>query len=171
MAQYEIKINLPNLLKILSKELYTESDVAVRELIQNANDTCIIRQTKDRKYTHPRIDVSYNFARRMLTFTDNGAGMTETEIHDNLSTIGNSLTGQERERLREANREEARLLIGQFGIGLLSAYAVADKVEIVTKSYQPGSSGLQWTCKGDKYYSVDPINVSAIGTQVILLRF
>lgn len=168
MAQYEIKINLPNLLKILSKELYTESDVAVRELIQNANDTCIIRQTKDRKYTHPRIDVSYNFARRMLTFTDNGAGMTETEIHDNLSTIGNSLTGQERERLREANREEARLLIGQFGIGLLSAYAVADKVEIVTKSYQPGSSGLQWTCKGDKYYSVDPINVSAIGTQVIL---
>ena len=78
MAQHEIKINLSNLLKTLSKGLYTESDVAVRELIQNANDTCIIRQTKDKSFTDLRIEVSFDKAAKTLTFSDNGAGMTAT---------------------------------------------------------------------------------------------
>ena len=86
MAQHEIKINLPGLLKMLGGNIYAEPDVAVREMIQNAHDTCIIRQTKDKTFD-PRIAVSFDKAAKTLTFSDNGAGMTEDELHNYLSTI------------------------------------------------------------------------------------
>ena len=126
MPQHEIKINLPGLLKMLGSNIYAEPDVAVREMIQNCHDTCIIRQTQDTSFRDPRIDVSFDFAGKTLTFSDNGAGMTEEELHKYLSTIGEGFTKMQKEQLRDAGAQEALLLIGQFGIGLLSAFSEMD---------------------------------------------
>ncbi len=92
MARHEIKINLPGLLRMLGENIYAEPDVAVREMIQNAHDTSIIRTTLDKSFSSPSIEVTFNRKERTLTFADNGAGMTEAELHKNLSTIGESFT-------------------------------------------------------------------------------
>ena len=167
MAQHEIKINLPGLLKMLGSNIYAEPDVAVREMIQNAHDTCIIRQTKDKTFD-PRIAVSFDKAAKTLTFSDNGAGMTEDELHNYLSTIGEGFTKIQKDALKGAGAQEALLLIGQFGIGLLSAFSIAETVEVLTKSYRSGASGFKWVCGGDIHYTVDPIHKVEIGTQVVL---
>lgn len=166
--QHEIKINLPGLLKMLGSNIYAEPDVAVREMLQNAHDTCIIRKTKDKKFSELRIEVSYNFDRKTLTFSDNGAGMTEEELHENLATIGRSFTNIQKKELQGAGAQEALLLIGQFGIGLLSAFSISEQVEVFTKSYLPGSSGFKWVCEGDIHYTVEPAEKAETGTRVVL---
>lgn len=168
MEQHEIRINLPGLLKMLGANIYAEPDVAVREMIQNAHDTCIIRKTQDEAFTDPRIDISYNRAQRTLTFSDNGAGMTEEDLHKYLSTIGEGFTKLQRENLSGVGAQEALLLIGQFGIGILSAFSVSKSVEVLTRSYQQGSSGFRWVCDGDIRYSVEPVEKAETGTQVVL---
>lgn len=143
-------------------------DVAVREMIQNGHDTCIIRQSRDNGFRDPRIDISFDKAAQTLTFSDNGAGMTEDELHKYLSTIGEGLTKVQKNQLRGKGAQEALLLIGQFGIGLLSAFAVADTVEVFTRSCQPGASGFQWVCEGDIHYTVEPFDKPDAGTRLVL---
>jgi len=167
MLQHEIKINLPGLLRLLGSNIYAEPDVAVREMIQNAHDTCIIRGLENPN-PPPRIDISYDRNARTLTFADNGMGMTEEELHRYLATIGEGFTKVQKERLRGVGAQEARLLIGQFGIGMLSAFSVADCVEVYTRSYKPGSPSFRWICHGDIHYTVEPITVIEPGTRVVL---
>jgi HSP90 family molecular chaperone len=95
--------------------------------------TVIIRTTRDESFTSPSIQVTFDREQRTLTFTDNGTGMTLDELHNNLSTIGESGTRIEKDGLRDANAQEAALLIGQFGIGLLSAFSISDRVEVYTR--------------------------------------
>ncbi|MGH7597699.1 MAG: ATP-binding protein [bacterium] len=73
----------------------------MREMIQNAHDTCIVRKTIDKDYTNPSIHISYDKTQKTLTFTDNGTGMTEEELISYLSTIGAGYTKVHREELRE----------------------------------------------------------------------
>jgi len=167
MEQHEIKINLPGLLRMLGSNIYAEPDVAVRELIQNAHDTCILRR-KAEPGLAPRIDVSFDQSARTLSFSDNGLGMTEGELHDYLSTIGQGFTKIQREQLRDADAQEALLLIGQFGIGLLSAFSVADTVEVFTRSTQASAQGFRWVCHGDIHYTVEPAEVPDPGTRMVL---
>jgi len=94
--------------------------------------------------------------------------MTGEELHTYLSTIGEGLTKVQKDQLRRAGAQEALLLIGQFGIGLLSAFSVADKVEVFTRSCQPGSSGFKWVCEGDIHYSVEPCDKPDAGTRLVL---
>lgn len=153
MERREIKINLPGLLRMLGENIYAEPEVAVREMIQNAHDTSIIRTTVDQSFTDPSIQVTFDREQHTLIFADNGAGMTEDELHDNLSTVGESFTRLQKDELREADAEEAALLIGQFGIGLLSAFSISDRVEVYTRSYQEGQTGRFWSCEGDIHYT------------------
>lgn len=165
--KHEIKINLPGLLRMLGENIYAEPDVAVREMIQNAHDTCIIRGTRDKGFGDPRIDISFDRGGQTITIADNGAGMTEEELHKNLATIGESLTRIERDQLREKDAREAALLIGQFGIGLLSAFSISSRVEVTTRSYQNGA-GCRWTCDGDINYTVEPCDKPDPGTRIVL---
>ena len=168
MAQHEIKINLPGLLKMLGSNIYAEPDVAVREMIQNCHDTCIIRQTQDEGFHDPRIDVSFDKEANTLTFSDNGADMTEEELHENLATIGRSFTDIQRQELRGKGAQKALLLIGQFGIGLLSAFSIAERVEVFTRSCQPEATGFKWECAGDIHYTVEPFDKPDAGTRLVL---
>jgi len=168
MSEYQIQINLPGLLRMLAENIYSDPEVAVREMIQNAHDGSIIRTAKDPTFNRPRIELAFDRTARTLTITDNGTGMTESELHKNLATIGESFTRIQKQELRGQQREEAALLIGQFGIGLLSAFAIARRLEFFTRSYQPGSTGLQWTCDGNIHYSIEPTLKEDIGTRVVL---
>lgn len=145
-----------------------QPDVAVREMIQNAHDTSIIRTTVDKSFTSPSIRVTFDREKQTLTFADNGAGMAEDELHENLSTIGESFTRIQKDELRGANAQEAALLIGQFGIGLLSAFSISERVHVYTRSYQDGQTGRSWSCEGDINYTTEAYDKPEVGTRVVL---
>ena len=127
-ARHKFDLHLPGLLKVLAEHLYSSKKVGVRELIQNAHDSCVRRRSRpaSRDY-RPRIDVASTPAKRILTIRDNGNGLTEEEIRTYLATIGRGYTRELRERLSLYSPEEAAELIGQFGLGFLSAFLLASR--------------------------------------------
>src|SRR3954468_10584180 len=137
-ARYDIKIDLQGLIRLLAKNLYTETDVFVRELTQNAHDSIRRRSELEPNAPLGTIHIRIDAHNGTIAFTDNGAGLTESEIHDYLSTIGRSGTDAFRQELMKKGRQAEVTLIGQFGIGLLSAFVVAYKVEVETLSFQSG---------------------------------
>ncbi|HOQ99150.1 MAG TPA: ATP-binding protein [Anaerolineae bacterium] len=168
MPSYQLKFNLPGLLRLLGTNIYSDPKVCIREMIQNAHDSCVRRQV-EAGHRGSRIQVTIDRGQRTISFADNGAGMTEEEIHECLSTIGRGYTADLRRVLEEkGSRREAEQLIGQFGLGLLSAFAIADRIEITTRSYQPGSPTLCWQCRGDVGYTVDPTESAEVGTAVTI---
>ena len=102
------RLHLPGLLKVLAEHLYSTPRVGVRELIQNAHDSCIRRSIEfaDAGYA-PRIDIAIHRAERTLTVADNGCGLTEAEIHEYLTVIGRGTTRELRERLAIEDPEAA----------------------------------------------------------------
>ena len=161
-------LHLPGLLKVLAEHLYTSKKVGIRELIQNAHDSCLRRQIEHPDpYYRPRIDVWLDEKRRVITIADNGNGLTEDEIRNYLSTIGRGYTRELRERLAFSSPEEAASLIGQFGLGFLSAFLVANEVTLITRSIE-GSEALRWHSAGDEHYDLAPAERETIGTSVEL---
>src|SRR5262249_42590190 len=93
-------LHLPGLLKVLAEHLYSSKKVGVRELIQNAHDSCVRRRVEGNESDYqPRIDISVDPKRRVLTISDNGFGLTADEITNYLATIGKGYTRELRERL------------------------------------------------------------------------
>src|SRR6266571_7833225 len=116
-------LHLPGLLKVLAEHLYSSKKVGVRELIQNCHDSCVRRRIEgDEPDYEPRIDLSIDPDKRTLTISDNGYGLTADEITNYLATIGRGYTRELRERLSLCSAAEATELIGQFGLGFLSAF-------------------------------------------------
>ncbi len=163
------KLHLPGLLKVLAEHLYSSRRVGVRELLQNAHDSCVRRALSgvDPDY-RPRIDLAIDRARRVLTVSDNGSGLTAEEINDYLATIGRSYTRELREDLGMLSREETSRLIGQFGFGFLSAFLLASEVTLVTRSFRSGSRAVRWHSIGDEYYETTPASRKHPGTTIEL---
>jgi len=156
------QVDLSGLMQVLSKNLYSTPEVAVRELVQNAHDSCVRRRLEDPAPFSPRIVVQPDAARGTLTLEDNGAGLTREEIDKYLATVGSGYT----RRLRDQGQGEH--LIGQFGIGFLSTYVVSEHVELFTTSYQQPDTGLCFSSSGGERYSVRPCATSGVGTRVVL---
>jgi molecular chaperone HtpG len=171
MTQHNIQIELEGLIKLLAQNLYANPDVFLREMIQNAHDAIIKRaevanERDDHFIPAPEIRVDINSEFRTLTISDNGAGLTEQEIHDYIATIGRSGTGELRESLMTGDRGATVKLIGQFGIGLLSAFIVADSIVLTTRS--PVEGGYKWISSGNRNYDLEPCEKNSIGTTAIL---
>jgi molecular chaperone HtpG len=161
-------LHLPGLLKVLAEHLYTSKKVGVRELIQNAHDSCVRRKIEaNEKRYRPRIDVELDAKARTVTISDNGNGLTEDEIGTYLATIGRGYTRELRERLAFSSPEEAAELIGQFGLGFLSAFLLASEVTLETRSIQ-GTPPLRWHSTGDEHYDLQPGDREEVGTTVVL---
>jgi molecular chaperone HtpG len=161
-------LHLPGLLKVLAEHLYSSKKVGVRELIQNAHDSCMRRKIERSEADyHPRIDVRLDAPRRLVTITDNGNGLTEEEIGTYLSTIGRGYTRELRERLALCSPAEAAELIGQFGLGFLSAFLLASEVTLTTRSVQ-GGPALRWYSTGDEHYDLSHTERLDVGTTVQL---
>ena len=101
-----------------------------------------------------------------MSFTDNGAGMTEQEIVTYLATIGRSGTRELRAQLQQRDRQQATHLIGQFGIGIISAFVGAKKVEVRTCSALPDQPSLLWTADGGPHYTLERLGKDKPGTTV-----
>ncbi|GAB5492625.1 MAG: ATP-binding protein [Phototrophicaceae bacterium] len=165
----QFQIHLPGLLKVLAESLYSSKKVGIRELIQNAHDSCVRRQVEAKeKYYKPRIAISFDATNRSIIIKDNGSGLTEDEVTEYLSTIGRSYTRQLGENLAIFNPEEASRLVGQFGLGFLSAFLIAEEVILTTKSYKEGSQAILWRSAGDVHYDVSVVEDAEVGTQVEL---
>jgi len=168
--QHAMQIELEGLIKLLAQNLYANPDVFLREMIQNSHDAIKKRMHLGRisglPTPAPEIRISCDPARRTLSVSDNGAGLSLREIHDYLATIGRSGTDEFRRGVESRNRTATVNLIGQFGIGLLSAFIVATKVEVVTKSQD--DEAYRWLSNGSKYYSIDASQRTDVGTTTIL---
>lgn len=155
---YELRTDVRGLIRLLAKNLYAKSDVFLRELVQNAQDSIMRRrEIEGRQAPAGAIQIRVDWSRDQptITFEDNGAGLTEAEIHDYLSTIGRSGTDAFRRELEQKGRYAASAsLIGQFGIGLLSTFVVAARVVVETRSCRPGHPTWRWECWGDKDYTL-----------------
>lgn len=130
LEKFEMKTNFEGLIKLLAKNLYSEPNVFIRELIQNAHDSIVRRQIKEAELAG-HIDVHINRDESKIVFLDNGIGMDEDDIKNFLSVIGSTGTGTTREEHLVEGLDFN--LIGQFGIGMLSAFVVAQKVIVRTK--------------------------------------
>ena len=158
--RYHFQVNLDGMLDVLSNHLYKSPDVFLRELLQNGVDAITLRRKEQRGWRGGRITISLEPGRRMA-FQDNGAGLTEDEIHRFLAVIGqSSKTGLENGQLPED-------YIGRFGIGLLSCFMVSDSIVIRTRPAE-GGQGHIWTGLPDGTYTLEPIEGGEAGTTVIL---
>jgi molecular chaperone HtpG len=169
VTRQAFQLHLPGLLKVLAEHLYTNKSVGVRELLQNAHDSCVRRSVEERFPGYrPRIDVTIDRTAGILTIDDNGSGLTREEVVDYLSTIGKSYTRDLKEQLTLLSPDEAAKLIGQFGLGFLSAFLLASEVTVQTRSHQPGHRPVRWHCTGDEEYELTTGTRTERGTSVTL---
>ncbi len=171
VEQHTFQIELDGLISLLAQNLYAEPDVFLREMLQNAHDSVTRRATLaaergEAEVPDGRIQVQLDRDTATVSILDNGSGLTHDEIVTFLATIGRSGTDELRRRLKDEDRTRTVELIGQFGIGLLSAFIVADWVEITTKA--AGGPGLRWRSDGSKDYTIEPAARSTIGTTAVL---
>jgi molecular chaperone HtpG len=166
-----VEIHLPGLLKLLGEHLYSNPQVAVREMVQNAHDSCVRRREEDKSVAdayQPSIAIFVDAGERQLVIEDNGSGLTREEIATFLATVGRGYTGQLRAELESAGRAEALDLIGMFGLGLLSAFMVALRIEITTASYQTPETAWRWISEGGQSYALRRATRESVGTTVRL---
>lgn len=169
-SQHEFRVNMPGILKILAESLYSDKRVAIRELIQNAQDSCTRRANEQNPPRYqPRIHISIESDTRSLIIADNGSGLTAEEVTDYLSTIGRSYTRELGETLSYLKPEQAEALIGQFGLGFLSAFLIAEEVILTTQSYKPHSPAIEWRSSGSIHYETRQLTQThEVGTRVQL---
>jgi molecular chaperone HtpG len=161
---HRFQINLRGIIDLLSNHLYSRPEVFVRELLQNAVDAITARQQFGPKCPG-EISLSVTTPRGKLPtleVTDNGIGLTESEIHQFLATIGETSK-------RDAEGHRTGDFLGQFGIGLLSCFVVSNEIVVVTRSVRENQPAVEWRGQVDGTYSVRILDADiAPGTQVFL---
>lgn len=162
----QFNLNLTGLLKVLAEHLYSSRKVAIRELVQNAHDS-IVRRGIDGVDYRPVITIQTNPREKTMIIEDNGTGMTDSDILTYLTTIGNSYTREFGERMSFLQPDRASQLIGQFGLGFLSAFLVASEVTLYTRSMN-SEQGWRWFCDGSEYFDLSPVDYDVVGTRVEL---
>lgn len=155
-------VDLSGLLTVLGQHLYSTPAVALRELVQNAHDSITRRLLEETGWSGGAIRVTTDDATNSIIIADDGAGLTLEEIHKFLATIGTGYT----RLLREQAKDER--LIGLFGLGFLSAFVLADRVSVVTTSYQTPGECWCYRSSGGERYAVEPAEPKPVGTKVIL---
>ncbi|MCB9686210.1 MAG: ATP-binding protein [Alphaproteobacteria bacterium] len=155
-------VNLRGLLQVVGQHLYSSPEVALRELVQNAHDSAVRRSIEDEAAPEAQIRVVARPDEQTLRFIDNGAGLTRDEVVQYLATIGSGKTGE----LRSTHSADA--LIGQFGLGFLSAYAVAHKVVVHTTSHAEPDLSHTFTSLDGERFTLSPGPPRAVGTEVVL---
>lgn len=146
MGNYNFKVDLKGIIRLLSDNLYSSDKVFLRELLQNAVDAVNARKKADSGYREGKITVTYQNRKNsaQLIFADNGIGLTKEEIHSFLSVIGQSSK-------RDAAMRSS--FIGQFGIGLLSCFLVTNEIKVITRSAAE-EKAYQWVGKSDGSYVI-----------------
>ena len=170
----EFKTEVRQLLDLMIHSLYSNRDIFLRELVANAADA--IDKARFESLTHPEmakkweIRITPDKKAKTLTISDNGIGMTEDEVVENIGTIAKSGTRAFLKLLEEqgSKKEELPELIGQFGVGFYSAFMVAGEVVIVTKKAGSDAPAVRWSSRGEGEYELDSAEKSEPGTEITL---
>lgn len=167
-----ISIHTENIFPIIKKFLYSDTEIFLRELVSNAVDATqkIKRLAALGQYNGDlgdlRVEVAFDEAKKTITISDNGIGMTAEEIKKYINQIAFSGATEFMEKFKEA--KDANEIIGRFGLGFYSAFMVADKVEIETLSYQEGATPAHWICDGSTEFEISEGNLAERGTEITL---
>ncbi len=171
---HHFQAEIQQLLNIVIHSLYTDKEIFVRELISNAADACEkmrFNQTSGKPVYQPEvapvIGLSTDEKAGTITITDTGLGMTHGELVENLGTIAHSGTKAFLKQIAEDKKPDVGL-IGQFGVGFYSAFMVAKRVTVFSRSFAPEESGWQWTSEGMGGYELAPAADLPRGTKIIL---
>lgn len=165
-----ISIHTENIFPIIKKFLYADQEAFLRELVSNAVDaTQKLKQLAGMgKYggnvEDLKIEVSIDKAKKTILIRDQGLGMTGEEIKTYINQIAFSGATDFLEKYKDQSQE----LIGFFGLGFYAAFMVADKVDIITRSYQENAQPVHWTCDGSTHFEITPTEKDDIGTDIIL---
>lgn len=170
MKQGNLSINSENIFPIIKKWLYSDHDVFIRELVSNASDAImklkklelIGEAVNEEKY---EIKVCISPKNKTVTFIDNGIGMSEGEVEEYINQIAFSGAKDFVEKYKDKASEDN--IIGHFGLGFYSAFMVADKVTIKTKSYR-GDKAVYWESDGGSEYKIDDCDKITRGTEITL---
>jgi len=149
--EHKVKFDISNLIPLLAKSLYPDVEIFVRELIQNATDAITRRCFEDPEFNteSAKITIEITPSENRISFTDTGIGMDLNEAQETLLTIGKSGTGEFRQVVSAANTDAAKQLVGQFGIGFLSAFMVADQVTIISKRWGKNARAVKFSFTED----------------------
>lgn len=168
MNKGSINVSVENIFPLIKKFLYSDHEIFLRELVSNATDATLklkhltnIGEAKV-EYGDPKIEIKINKENSTLHITDQGLGMTAEEVEKYINQV--AFSGAE-EFINQ--HKDADGIIGHFGLGFYSAFMVAEKVEIITKSYKD-EPAAHWTCDGSPKFTLDVADKTDRGTEIIL---
>jgi len=166
IEEFKMKTKFEGIIKLFADVFYSVPDVFVRELVQNCHDSIVRRRSKERSLAG-RIDITINSKDKTLTFRDNGLGMNELDIKEFLAVIGATGTGLTREEFIHEDNQLSLELIGQFGIGMLSSFVVADRVYVKSLKIDSNTS-FEWRNHGSEECELFEADKTSVGTDVIV---
>ena len=171
MATGSINVSVENIFPLIKKFLYSDHEIFLRELISNATDATLklkhltsIGEAKV-EYGNPIIEVKIDKENKTLHIIDQGIGMTSEEVQKYINEVAFSGAEEFLEKYKDSAKDSG--IIGHFGLGFYSAFMVADKVEIITKSYKD-EPAAHWICDGSPNYTLEENNKTERGTEIIL---
>lgn len=170
MQKGNIGITTENIFPVIKKFLYSDHEIFLREIVSNAVDATQKLKTLAMKGDFKgelgdlTVRVSVDKDAKTLTISDRGIGMTAQEIDKYINQIAFSGAND----FLEKYKDDASAIIGHFGLGFYSSFMVADRVDIITRSYQEGSKGVKWTCDGSPAFEIDDCEKDDRGTDIVL---
>ncbi len=171
MATGNINVSVENIFPLIKKFLYSDHEIFLRELISNATDATLklkhLTQIGESKaeYGDPIIEVKIDKEGKKLHIIDQGLGMTSEEVEKYINQVAFSGANEFLEQYKE--KVEDAGIIGHFGLGFYSAFMVAEKVEIITKSHKD-EPAAHWTCDGSPQFTLEAHDKTNRGTEIIL---
>lgn len=167
-----ISIHTENIFPIIKKFLYSDHEIFLRELVSNAVDATqkLKKLASLGEFSGElgdlTIDVSFDKEKKTITVSDKGLGMTGEEIKKYINQIAFSGAAEFVEKFKD--KTDAKDIIGKFGLGFYSAFMVADKVEVISKSFKEGTEAARWECDGSTEFELSTATKAERGTDVIL---
>jgi len=171
MATGKINVSVENIFPLIKKFLYSDHEIFLRELVSNATDATLklkhltnIGETAV-EYGNPIIEVKVDKEAKKIYITDQGLGMTGEEVEKYINQVAFSGAEEFLEKYKESAKDSG--IIGHFGLGFYSAFMVAEKVEIITKSYKD-EPAVHWICDGSPEFTLEPSDKTTRGTEIVL---
>ena len=171
MTTGKINVSVENIFPLIKKFLYSDHEIFLRELISNGTDATLklkhltsIGEAKV-EYGNPIIEVKIDKEGKKLHIIDQGIGMTSDEVEKYINQLAFSGAEEFLDNYKDSAKDSG--IIGHFGLGFYSAFMVASKVEIITKSYKD-EPAAHWTCDGRPEFTLDPSDKTTRGTEIIL---
>jgi len=171
MTKGNINVSVENIFPLIKKFLYSDHEIFLRELISNATDATLKLKhltnigEANVDYGTPQIEVKIDKEGKKLHIIDQGIGMTGEEVEKYINQVAFSGAEEFLEKYKDSAKDAG--IIGHFGLGFYSAFMVAEKVEIITKSYKD-EPAVRWICDGSPEYSIEETDKAARGTEIIL---